>query len=53
MSEVVSFERITKLAYAAREAGTPIELACPWPLESPAGQAFLQAYEGLQESVGV
>lgn len=46
MSDVVSFERIQQLARAARAAGTPIEQACPWPMESPAGQAFVQAYEG-------
>ncbi|MBV8247439.1 MAG: hypothetical protein JO200_03220 [Comamonas sp.] len=46
MSEVVSFERIQQLAHDARAAGTPIEQACPWPMESPAGQAFTHAYEG-------
>lgn len=46
MSDVVSFERIQKLAHDARAAGTPVDQACPWPMESPAGQAFLQAYEG-------
>ncbi|MDR0215932.1 MAG: hypothetical protein LBJ15_18315 [Comamonas sp.] len=49
MSDVVSFEHIQKLAHDARVAGTPIEQACPWPMESPAGQAFTYAYEGRGE----
>jgi len=46
MSEVVSLDRIRALAHAARAAGQPIEQACPWPVESPAGQVFAAAYEG-------
>jgi hypothetical protein len=46
MSEVVSLDRIKALAHAARAAGLPLEQACPWPVESPAGQVFAAAYEG-------
>ena len=46
MSEVVSLHRIQALAAAARAAGHSLEQACPWPVESPAGQAFAAAYEG-------
>ena len=49
MSEVVSLNRIQALAAAARAAGHPLEQACPWPVESPAGQAFVRVYES-QES---
>lgn len=48
MSEVVSLDRIKALAAAARAAGQPIEQACPWPAESPAGQVFAHAYEGQE-----
>jgi hypothetical protein len=46
MSEVVSLDRIKALAASARAAGQPLEQACPWPVESPAGQVFVAAYEG-------
>lgn len=49
MSDVVSLERIQALASAARAAGTPKEQACPWPVDSPAGSAFMQAYAVLGE----
>ena len=46
MSEVVSLDRIKALAASARAAGQALEQACPWPVESTAGQAFAAAYEG-------
>ena len=50
MADVVSLEQIHQLAAAAREAGQPVEQACPWPLHSPAGEAFAEAYGQAQEA---
>lgn len=47
MTDVVSLDRIRELAAAARAAGQTLERACPWPLQSPAGVAFAEAYEAM------
>ena len=52
MSEqIISIERIQALATAAWRDGKTVAQACPWPAESPAGQAFAQAYELVASEV--
>ena len=47
---IVSLSDIRRRAQACADVGHCPRAACPWPLESVAGQAFLEHVDALQNA---